>query len=69
MHAKHAILFKVLSDTLHVNGPQPPLPHPSPIHQYLAIPVDVFQLVLPQKDVSQMKDTYVFLQKAGPSHL
>ena len=40
-------------------------PHPS--IKYLVIPVDVFQLVLPQKDVSQMKDTYVFLQKAGPS--
>lgn len=42
-------------------------PHPS--IKYLVIPVDVFQLVLPQKDISQMKDTYVFLQKAGPSHL
>ena len=33
MHAKHTILFKVLSNTLHVNGPQPPLPHPLSIHQ------------------------------------
>lgn len=38
MHAKHAILFKVLSNTLHMNSPQPPLPHPSSIHQVFGHP-------------------------------
>ena len=42
---------------------------PRPLIKCLVIPADIFQLVLPQKDISQMKDTYVFLQKAGPSCL
>jgi hypothetical protein len=34
----------------------------------LVTPADIFQLVLPQKDIFQMKDTYVFLQKGRTSH-
>lgn len=34
----------------------------------LVNPADIVQLVLSLKDVSHMKDAYVFLQEAGPSH-
>ena len=38
MHIKHAILFKVLSNTLHINGSQPPLTHPLSIDQVFGHP-------------------------------
>lgn len=38
MHVKHAILFKVLSNTQHINGSQPPLMHPSSIDQAFGHP-------------------------------